>query len=145
MGAMSSSTICIDASAAMRLLVPGRHTSDTISLWKGWVDRDCRLVAPTLLFYEITNALYRYAMAGHLRSAGIEPAIHTLERMEIELVGDMQLHHQALEIALRLGMPAVYNAHYLALAWRLEAELWTADRRLYEGAKETYPFVRLMT
>lgn len=36
----------------------------------------------------------------------------------------------ALHIAADLGLAATYDAHYLALAKQLDAELWTADARL---------------
>jgi len=42
------------------------------------------------------------------------------------------------------GLPATYDAHYLALAERLEAELWTADRRLYAAVQAAMPQVNLV-
>jgi len=39
---------------------------------------------------------------------------------------------------------AVYDAHYLALAERLGAEMWTADRRLCQAVGAALPWVRLV-
>jgi len=45
-------------------------------------------------------------------------------------------HERALYWAERLEQSKGYDAQYLALADRLRAELWTADRRLANGAKQ---------
>jgi predicted nucleic acid-binding protein len=52
------------------------------------------------------------------------------------------LHHQALVLADALGLPATYDAHYLALAEHLGCELWTDDQRLLRHVAERLPFVR---
>ena len=36
------------------------------------------------------------------------------------------------------------DAHYLALAQRLGAEFWTADRRLVQAVQATLPWVNLV-
>ena len=46
--------------------------------------------------------------------------------LPIKLFGDADLHIQAVQLASRYGLLATYDAHYLALADHLEAELWTA-------------------
>jgi predicted nucleic acid-binding protein len=51
--------------------------------------------------------------------------------LPIELFGGIGLHRRALELAQSLSLPATYDAHYLAVAEDLQAELWTADRRLF--------------
>jgi len=40
-----------------------------------------------------------------------------------------------LDLAARFSLPAIYDAHYLALAERLGSEFWTADRRLGQAAQ----------
>ena len=42
---------------------------------------------------------------------------------------------RALELAYRFGLPATYDANFLALAEREECELWTADMRLWNSVK----------
>ena len=46
------------------------------------------------------------------------------------------LHERALGWADRLGYSKAYDAHYLALAEQEGIELWTADRRLANGAQQ---------
>ena len=47
----------------------------------------------------------------------------------------LRLHERALRLAAELGHAKTYDAHYLALAKELRVELWTADRRLANGAR----------
>jgi predicted nucleic acid-binding protein len=54
------------------------------------------------------------------------------------------LHWRAMDLAERFSLPAVYDAHYLALAERLGGEFWTADRRLVEAVQGALPWVRLV-
>ena len=49
---------------------------------------------------------------------------------------------QALALADALGVPATYDAHYLALAEHLGCELWTDDQRLIRIVATSLPFVR---
>ena len=60
------------------------------------------------------------------------------------LFGDADLHSRAMDIALRFSLPAAYDAHYLALTERLEAEMWTADRRLYHAVGDTVGWLHLL-
>jgi predicted nucleic acid-binding protein len=46
------------------------------------------------------------------------------------------LHRAALEWAERLGQARAYDAQYLALAEQSSAELWTADEKLYNRARQ---------
>jgi predicted nucleic acid-binding protein len=58
-------------------------------------------------------------------------------RIQIWLEPDQQLaHHQAtLGWAERLGHSKTYDSAYLAVAEALQAEFWTADRRLEQSAR----------
>jgi predicted nucleic acid-binding protein len=64
-------------------------------------------------------------------------AIDDLFLLEVETQPlDISLCKAALEWATRLQQSRAYDAFYLALAERLQAEFWTADRRLANGAQQ---------
>jgi predicted nucleic acid-binding protein len=62
--------------------------------------------------------------------------------LAIEFHNPAGLHFQALVLADALGLPATYDAHYLALAEHLGCELWTDDLRLIRQVATGLPFVR---
>ncbi|MCU0571091.1 MAG: type II toxin-antitoxin system VapC family toxin [Oculatellaceae cyanobacterium Prado106] len=47
-------------------------------------------------------------------------------------------------MAQELGLSATYDAHYLALTERLNAEFWTCDRRLFNTVQARLPWVHLV-
>jgi len=141
---MRNSPICVDASVVVRLVGSGAYESPVVQLWKEWHEAGRPLVAPTLLYYEVSNALRRYVADGELLP---EEAAETLDAalgLDVALHGDGDLHRRALALAERLSLPAAYDAHYLALAERLGAEFWTADRRLIRAVQSALPWVHLL-
>jgi len=137
-----NSPVCVDASVVVRLLIDTPETVRVEALWDGWAAAERLIVAPSLLYYEVTNALYRYERAGHLTGDEVQQAIHTALALEIRVGSDQGLHLDAAILARRLGLGATYDAHYLALSQKLGAEFWTGDRRLAAAAKDSLPFVR---
>lgn len=49
---------------------------------------------------------------------------------------------RALAVADTYGLPAVYDAYYVALAQLLECDLWTNDQRLLRALGGGLPFVK---
>jgi predicted nucleic acid-binding protein len=127
----NSSALCIDASVVIRLV-----TSDAVSdLWESWMADEVKVVAPSLLQYEVTNGLYRYYKAGIYPAGAVKTVLKAALALPIELVTVSDLHPRATEIAMRYNLPAAYDAHYLALAEWMEIDLWTADIKLVHSLK----------
>ena len=127
----NSSTVCVDANIVIQRVVS--NTAE--DLWETWVGSGVRLIAPTLLYYEVTNGLYRYLKAGIFSLETVEKTLRAAMALPIELVGEADLHQRAKDLAAKYNLPAAYDAHYLALAERLEVELWTADARLFNAVQ----------
>jgi len=139
---MSNSWRCVDANLVIRLVAdPADRTIQ--ALWEGWNSEPCRLAAPSLLPYEVTNALYRYYKLGVLSQASVRLALRAALALPVELHEDEALHAAALDLAERLSLPAAYDAHYLALAERLGGDFWTADGRLARAVQGELPWVHL--
>jgi predicted nucleic acid-binding protein len=139
---MGNSWVCVDACLVVRVVL-GPADSPFALLWDEWAARGQSVAAPLLLRYEVTNALYRYERQGVLSPLAVQLAHAAALALPITLLGDALQHQRALQIARQLGLSATYDAHYLALAEQLGAELWTADRRLAEAVREGAPWVRL--
>lgn len=125
-----SSWVCVDANVVLRLVTGGDGAEQIARLWADWREAGLQIAAPGLLAYEVTNALWRYAHVGELEPDEAAMALDTALGLGVVLHNDSALHRRALELARRHGLPATYDAHYLALAEMLDAGLWTTDARL---------------
>lgn len=140
---MGDSTVCVDASFVARLFM-GPDEDEAWKLFDRWVEDEAVIHAPTLLAYELTNILHRYHRSGYLSKVSAELVRDAFSGLPLTLEPQESLGRAALRIAADTGMPATYDAYYLALAERYDAELWTADRRLATEAGAYASRVRLL-
>lgn len=141
----ASQTICIDASFVVRFITGKNPDSSADQLWKQWQQSQPIIVVPTLFYYEVSNALHRYAVAGQLTQQEVAGLLDQVLGFDLRDYGDADLHRQALKIAQRENLPAAYDAHYLALAERLGVEFWTGDRRLFNTVRSRLTWVHLVS
>lgn len=127
--------VVIDANIALALAIELPYSSAARTRFAGLSSSRRRIYVPLLWEYELASAL---AKAAHLRLLTPDEASRALEQLlQLNLyrvAPDIELHRAALRWASRLGQAAAYDAQYLALAERLGAELWTADRSLADHA-----------
>lgn len=130
--------ICVDASFIIRLLVSFNPESKYDLLWQQWQEEKQLIIAPTLLMYEVSNALFRYYRAGEFTQEEMIALVDQVLNLGIKLEGDENLHQEAIKIAVSLSLPAVYDSHYLALARRYSIQLYTCDKRLFNSVKSAF-------
>ncbi|MFC2037258.1 type II toxin-antitoxin system VapC family toxin [Chloroflexota bacterium] len=140
---MNSSWLCVDANLVIRLVADPAGES-VQQLWEQWDSERRQLAAPTLLYYEVANALYRYQKLGYLSASSVQLAFRAALVLPLELRGGADLHWPAQELANKFSLPAAYDAYYLALAELLEGEFWTADGRLARTVQASLPWVHLV-
>ncbi len=140
---MKNNWVCVDANLVVRLVADPDDRA-TWQLWQSWFAVRQPIMAPTLLFYEVSNALYQYHRVQSMSAETIREALDTALTLPIHLRATDDMHSDALRLAERYGLRAAYDAHYLALAERLGAEFWTADRRLAQQVAGELPWVRLL-
>ena len=88
--------------------------------------------APRLWMSETTSAVRAYLAQKQINDDEAEQALLTIHALSVEIVDeDKTLCMRALELAGMLGQSKAYDAFYLAVAEKMEAEFWTADERLY--------------
>ena len=130
-------TIVIDADLVAALVLPLPHSEQASRTFATWMQAGRATHAPLLLEYEVASILRKATVAGLMSEANATEALREILAMEIQChPPTAALHHSALRWAGRLGQSKAYDGHYLALAEALQAELWTADKRLVHGARQ---------
>jgi predicted nucleic acid-binding protein len=140
---MPNSLICLDASIVVQVLINPLN-NPVQQQWQQWHREGQRFVAPSLQRYEVTNVLYRYQYTGQLSGDTIEQAMRKFFTLPIDHADERSDHQRAMEIARQFNRPAAYDAHYLALAERLDIDFWTVDRRLANSVRHALPWVHLV-
>ncbi len=140
---MSSQIICIDPGPVLQLTAFPRNNAIK-TLWERWEREDKRILAPTLLFYDISNILSAYVRQGVLSVRTVQAILASCRSLPVHLVDEPDLHIHALQMSERYVLPLGCDPHYLALAEKLDKELWTYDRRLAMAVNQvgTVPRVR---
>jgi predicted nucleic acid-binding protein len=149
---MTEKISCVDANFVVRLVNNPSETSPYLTLWDRWEQSQTQIIAPTLLCYEVTNVFHRMRRAGQLLDTEAQQSLNNALNLSIRFYGDhavagepdRQLHQQALEIAEQFNLPAAYDAHYLALAQRFKAVLYTGDKRLFNTVHPTFTWIHLV-
>jgi predicted nucleic acid-binding protein len=121
----------------LALVLEERHTGTVVSLMDRWIDDGVELHAPLFAQYEVTNVLTGKRARKEITAAKVDTALTAIESLVV--VFDVTPDNpRVLEIALALERHKAYDVFYLELAERLDAELWTLDKRLARNARGRY-------
>ncbi len=101
-----------------------------------------RIVAPPLLAIEVVNIIRQRMIREGLGLGDTRRLIDRFLAFPVTLRTSPALHERALTLAPEYNLPAVYDAHYVALAQQLGCRLWTDDRRLLRNLGGQLNFIR---
>ncbi|NOZ57222.1 MAG: type II toxin-antitoxin system VapC family toxin [Calditrichaeota bacterium] len=142
---MPSSPICVDASFIARLLLNTEGADNPVArLWLEWHSSGRPIVAPALLYYEVTNVLRQYVRHGDLKHEEALELLKLALNLDVALYEDPEVHLLALQLAAEFGLAATYDTHYLAVTRRVSGEFWTADARLVRRVASRFGNIRLL-
>ncbi|NCR88203.1 MAG: type II toxin-antitoxin system VapC family toxin [Microcystis aeruginosa G11-01] len=141
---MTNTFICVDSSFIVRLTTVEPSVTMYSQLWQKWMTEENLVIAPTLLCYEVTSVFHRLKKAGQILETEAQTLLTEVLDLPIQFHGDIYLHYQAIEISQTLNLPATYDAHYLVLAQRFQANLYTSDKRLFNSVKSSLSWVHLV-
>jgi len=57
---MTSTVVCVDANLVVLLLSRGTLALRIRELWNQWLQLNCTIVAPTLIYYELSTILHKF-------------------------------------------------------------------------------------
>lgn len=134
--------ICADSSVAAKWFFAEEHSALASALLRTALGAAEPIIAPPLLPSEVANVIRQRMRQGTLDRAQARAVLARFLAIPIALQAPAALYDRALVLADEHGLPAVYDAHYVALAELLGATLWTADQRLLRALSGRLPFVR---
>ena len=129
----------VDASVILSAFFPDEEQTQAQALIRDHVVGRVELAAPTLLLYEVTNAVVQARRRGRISDEQAENVLSSIEGLRIAL--RPVTWQQMLSVALRFDRSA-YDAAYLALAEITNQPLITGDRRMYNAAQEHLNWVQ---
>lgn len=137
-------TVVVDSSLALKWIFQEADSFLADALLNDWSRKEIIILAPTLLIYEITNALYKKLRKRDISAQRAREALREIELLGIafDFTTHFELSVRAVELSNQYSLPATYDAHFLALAEREQCELWTADTRMWNSLQGELPWVR---
>lgn len=136
MSALNNSEVCVDSSVVVKLVLEEDDSDEVVEIWTGWAASEVRIVAPSLVWYEVISTVRKHHQRGELSDERARLALNLILDLPLTDVAGEALHRAAYEFAARLGHLVTYDAHYLAAAALSQCPLWTADRRMYDSAEK---------
>lgn len=138
--------LVIDSSVAVKLLLEEEFSDQAQALHEASLQAGRILFAPPHFSGEVCNALYqrlRTSVASrNITEREAEHALSTFLRLPIRAVSSSELYQRAFVFAKNNHLPSMYDSLYVVAAQMVDAELWTADRRLFNALGPAAPWVR---
>ena len=120
-----------DASVAVKWIVAEEDSLAAETLLVG-----NELHAPRLMVSEIANALWSKVRRGQILQSQTDKLIASATEQPVQWTDDGILVVNALRFAVEVNHP-IYDCIYLALAYRINGTVVTADRRFYDAVAPT--------
>lgn len=131
------SAVVVDANVAVRAVLPTEEKPAILERFASWHQSRNKICAPDILLPEAVSVIRRGIFDRWITEAEGQDAVEDVFRLGVEVVpSDAGLCQSALAWAARLGQSKAYDGFYLAVAERKEAELWTADEKLRNRARQ---------
>lgn len=118
----------VDASVAVKWFVDEEESDKARSLKARFVEGILQLSAPTLLSYEVANAL-RWHPIVKLGARGVTNALMVLDSYQFLVEPTVQAWNHAIELSYSREI-SVYDSIYLGFARTMDVQLITADEKL---------------
>ena len=129
---MASNIAILDASLVIKAILPNPENALCQAVLANL--EAVQLAAPALWVYEITSTFAKAVYFGQITVDEGSTAIHQALALGVQIIlPDETQSLLAYQWTMRLKRSSAYNCFYLAIAEALEADLWTADQRLFRS------------
>jgi predicted nucleic acid-binding protein len=140
--------VCVDACLMLKLVLNEEDSALAENLFAKWQEKGVKLIAPVFFHVEMDSVVQKKASlpggTDRITPEQAEAAFEALQAIPVKTINEPGQRQRAWELARDLGLPVVYDSHYLALAELRGCEFWTSDARLYNAVNEKIPYIRLL-
>jgi predicted nucleic acid-binding protein len=134
--------IVIDASVVLKWYLKDEEWGqEAVWFLEQHVAGNIVLFAPTILTYEVLNALLVAERTGRIAEQTTETAFEGFVELEIEFPDPFVDYSDILSLA-RSFHRTVYDASYISLANKKNIDFVTGDKRLYNAVKDKLKWVK---
>ncbi|MEM3467084.1 MAG: type II toxin-antitoxin system VapC family toxin [Thermoproteota archaeon] len=127
--------IVVDASVAVKWFVPEKYSDKALRLRELYLNGDLEIIAPTLICYEVANAL-RFHPYHQLSERELLKAVSAFKDMQITVEPTTKTWFKAFEISVHNNL-SVYDAIYLATSISFKTKLITSDKGMIEKLSDS--------
>ncbi len=128
--------VVVDANLGAGAVLAIRGLEKAPALFGRWSNEKRRLHAPEWWWAEAVSVISQHVFQKLISLERAHQVMDDVKLLEVNTVSmDYELLHSALNWCNKIGQSKVYDSIYLALAERLNAEFWTADKRLVNATR----------
>ena len=132
---MANDLVILDASLVVKAILPNPQLEACQALIAAL--GTAQLISPALWLYEVSSAFVKSVHFGQLTSDEAQAAIRQALALGVELIPpDETQSLLAMRWAQKLQRASAYDCFYLAIAEALQADFYTADKRLLNALQD---------
>ena len=129
--------LVIDANICLYTLAPLPEHAQAKKLMASLLHYKRPWYAPTLWRVEVLSGLRKFVVSGLMTKTEMGEAVARFWEWPVQVIAeDLELLERAVRWSERIEQRVIYDSVYLALADRMNADFWTADRRLGQRARQ---------
>lgn len=133
-GLRAKPLVVLDNSAALGMLLPDER-GDAYSTQLLEQSAEVQFIVPTLWRYEIANGLNMALRRARIEKTDLTWIYSEIKNLDIQVMDEGQSTETLVATAQRSGLTG-YDAAYLELALRMNAQLATSDKQLKAAAEK---------
>lgn len=135
--------VILDSSVVAKWFFAEDLSTQAISVRQNWIGSKLDLLAPDLILTEVSNIIWKKQRLGLISNLEARDTLIDLLALALPTVSSQSLLIAAYNLAEKCDL-TVYDSLYLALSIQMQAELITADLRLYNAVSSKLSLVKYL-
>ncbi len=135
--------IVVDSSVAVKWFVAEEDSEQAILVLSEYQHKKISLLAPSLIYAEYGNIIWKKQVFNNLDLQEAEFAIREFRNISFTLTPTTSLFDDAYKIAVKYKR-TFYDSLYLALSVKENCGFMTADEKFYNAVKQDFPKMILL-